>query len=96
MRAHGILLVLLLACGPGCKSSGSDDSKYVQVTSNDGRTFYARRSEVEKPAGDGTVTFEDMRTKKKVTLDGGSFRTRSVSRTEVHAKRGDEIIWEEH
>lgn len=93
MRALGA--ILLLATALGCRSSGAD-SRYVQVTTNDGRTFYAKRSQVEKAADDGRVTFEDLRTKKTVTLRKGSFMTRSVSRGEVYAKRGDEILWEEH
>jgi hypothetical protein len=93
MRAPATLL--LLACTFGCKSSGSD-SKYVEVTANDGRTFYAKRSEVESTGTSPEITFEDLRTKKRVTLPRGSYRTRSVSRTDVYAKRGDQIIWEDH
>ena len=87
MRTASALLLALLA---GCGSSG-----YVRVTAQDGRTFHARKSATEAFDAYGRVTFTDVVTKKRVTLQKGSFLVRSVSRSEIGAQRGDNFLWQD-
>ncbi len=86
MKRLSILLVLLAGCS---------SDKYVHVEANNGRSFYAKRAEVEHVDADGRITVENVLTGKRVTLKRADCVVRSASRGEVTRAKGNYVVYED-
>jgi len=94
MHARLLAPLLLLALA-GCRSTGGEDSKYVQIQTSYGRSVYARRSEAEKVDANGNISVEDVVTGKRVTLKRDNCAIRSASRSEVTRAKGNHFVYDQ-
>ncbi len=88
MKRPCILLVLVLVAA--CSSD-----KYVHVETSNGRSFYAKRAEVEHVDAEGRITVENVLTGKRVTLKRTDCVVRSASRAEVTRAKGNYVVYED-
>lgn len=82
-------LRVLLALFAGCSSD-----KYVHVEATNGRSFYAKRVEVDHVDSEGMIDVENVLTGKRVTLKRADCVVRSASRGEVTRAKGNYIVYE--
>jgi len=79
-------LLILLA---GCASD-----KYVQITTDDGRSFYAKRAEAEHVDADGMIDVQNVLTGKRMKVKRDDCIMRSASRGEVTRAKGNYYVYE--
>ena len=89
-----LLLLLLTAALAACSSN-----KYYRVTTSH-KTYYTRGDKVKMNQPTGYVTFEDIKSGRKIRVRTEDYMAREVSRSEagVHAVdgaiyRGQETTW---
>lgn len=86
MKRPCVLLALLAACS---------SDKYVHVEANNGKSFYAKREEVERVDAEGKITVENVLTGKRVTLKRADCVVRNASRGEVTRAKGNYVVYED-
>lgn len=85
MKRLGFACALLAACS---------SDKYVHVETSNGRSFYAKRTEVEHVDAQGKIDVENVLTGKRVTLKRMDCVVRDASRAEVTRARGNYVVYE--
>lgn len=85
-----VLPVLLLAA---CASSDPDESRYVRITSDAGRVYFARRGDIETNERSQSIVFDDLVSGKTVRLDPGTYTMRASSRSEVVRRRTNRLVY---
>jgi hypothetical protein len=85
MRRVYLLLPLLAACA---------SDKYVHVEVSDGRSFYAKRAEMDKVDKYGMVNVENVITGKRLMVNASNCIVRSASRAEVARAQGNSFVYE--
>lgn len=86
MRRLVFACALLAACS---------SDKYVHVETNNGRSFYAKRAEVEHVDAQGMIDVENLLTRKRVTLKRADCVVRDATGAEVTRARGNYFVYEQ-
>jgi hypothetical protein len=85
MRYVAVLCLVLAACS---------SDKYVQVSTSDGRQFYARKADVERVDSRGMIDVENVLTGKRVSVRRDDCIVREASSSEVTRAKGNRFVYD--